>query len=87
MENEMEEPLSYLSRDKLQLNIMRNLEMEVKQLHKKNQFRVWWDNSCNWIRVQVILNGNTIKAGSTSSSEQCRFMGIDPDGYSFLEKR
>jgi hypothetical protein len=80
----MEEPLAYLSRSELQLNIMRNLEFEVKQLHKRNQFRVWWEHSRNWFRVQAILNGNTLKAGSTSSSEQCHFMGVDPDGYSFL---
>ncbi len=81
------EPLEYLSRKELQLNIMRNLENEVKQLHKRNAFRMWWDGSRNWIRVQTILNGNTLKAGSTSSAEQCRFMGVDPDGYTFLRER
>ena len=80
------EPLEYLDRAKLQLNIMQNLEREVLRLSKRNHFRMWWDGSRNWIRVQVILNGNTLKAGSTSSADQCRFIDVDPDGYTFLNK-
>ena len=81
----MDEPLEYMSRAELQLNIMRNIELKVQSLSKSNRFRLWWDNSKNWVRVQELLNMNTTKAGSTSSSAQCRFIGADPEGKTFLE--
>jgi|WetSurMetagenome_2_1015567.scaffolds.fasta_scaffold01346_14 hypothetical protein len=80
----MEEPLEYMTRSELQLNIMRNIERKVNELPKRNSFRWWWDNSKNWIRVQELLNMNTKKAGSTSSTAQCRFIGTNPDGYTFF---
>lgn len=79
----IEEPLAFMSREELQLRIMQNIEFEVSKLDKRNAFRRWWDYSRNWERVQAIINGNTSKAGSTSSAQQCRFMGVDPDGRSF----
>lgn len=35
----------------------------------------------NWFVVQSILIRGTDMAGSTSSIEKCRELGIDPDGY------
>lgn len=82
----MDEPLEYMSRAELQLNIMRNIERKVQTLSKNNRFRVWWDNTKNWVRVQELLNMNTTKAGSTSSGAQCRFIGADPDGTTFYKE-
>lgn len=80
----MNEPLEYLSRKELQLNIMQNIEKEITYLSKNNRFRNWWENTPNWGRVQRIINGGTVKGGSTSSVEQCLFLGVDPDGHTFL---
>jgi hypothetical protein len=83
------EPLSYMSRAELQLNIMRNIEREIKNLDRDGEgdegvsLRYWWQHTANWAKVQRIINGNTSKAGSTSSTQQCAFMGADVDGYSF----
>lgn len=81
----MDEPLEYMSRSELQLNIMRNIERKVQMLSKNNKFRIWWDNSKNWVRVQELLNMNTCKSGSTSSAAQCRFIGADPEGKTFFK--
>lgn len=82
-----QEPLSYMSRSELQLNIMQNIEREIMRLGKRNTVRWWWEHSKNWVKVQAILNGNTRRAGSTSSAQQCRFIGAEPDGASFIEDR
>jgi hypothetical protein len=82
----MDEPLDYMSRAELQLNIMCNIERKVKELPKRNGFRWWWDNTKNWVRVQELLNMNTRKAGSTSSTVQCRFIGADPAGNTFYKE-
>ena len=93
-DNNIEEPLSYLSRKELQLNIMRNIERKILQ---KGEFededervenielKCWWRNTPNWAKVQTFLNGSSHKAGSTSSTAQCRFIGVDPDGKTFEE--
>ena len=78
-----EEPLAFMSREELQLRIMQNIEFEVSRLDKRSAFRRWWDSCPNWARVQAIINGGTSKAGATSSSQQCAFMGADPGGKSF----
>lgn len=78
------EPLAHLNRAGLQLRIMRNIEHKVATLPKRNSFRFWWDSSRNWVRVQELVN-NTSKAGSTSSAQQCAFMGVNPEGHSFFE--
>lgn len=83
----MSEPLSYMSRAELQLNIMQNIEREIMRLGKRNTVRWWWEHSKNWVKVQAILNGNTRCAGSTSSAQQCQFIGAEPDGDTFIEKR
>jgi hypothetical protein len=80
------EPLGFMSRAELQLNIMVNLERLVKRLSKNNSLRYWWDHSKNWVKVQAVLNGNTLKAGSTSSAAQCNFIGADPDGDTFIAR-
>ena len=81
-----DEPLGFISRADLQLNVMVNLERLIKRLSKNNSLRYWWDHSKNWVRVQAILNGNTLKAGSTSSAAQCQFIGVDPDGDTFTAR-
>lgn len=80
-----EEPLEYLSRADLQLTIMKNIERIITNIHKNNDLRRWWDMAPNWFRVQTFINGNTKKGGSTSSFEQCEFLGVDVDGYTFFE--
>ena len=74
------EPLAHLSRAQLQLGIMKNVEHLIT---KTPYLKDWWKHSSNWVRVQAIINGNTSKAGSTSSTEQCRFIGADPNGKTF----
>jgi hypothetical protein len=82
----VEEPLEYLSRKELQLKIMQNIEREIMNMSPTSKLRCWWERSSNWVKVQKFLNGNTVKAGSTSSTAQCLFIGIDPDGDTFYEK-
>ena len=89
----MEEPLGYLSRKELELNIMRNIERKiledcsVEDYDSKGNLELkwWWENTPNWVKVQTFLNGNSKKAGSTSSAEQCLFLGVQPDGKSFYD--
>jgi len=78
------EPLLYLPRSELQLNIMKSFESELLNKYPKSAFAYWWRHTYNWVKVQAFINMNTSKAGSTSSSEQCRFVGADPDSTSFL---
>lgn len=82
-EGGMEEPLGYLSRAELELRFMKNIELAIQKMGKTSHLRHWWDNHPNWVRVQKFMNNNTHKAGSTSSTQQCIFMGVDPDGKSF----
>lgn len=90
---EIEEPLEYLSRKELQLRIMQNIEIKVLQkgefededdIVENVELKHWWNLMPNWVKVQTFLNHNTYKAGSTSSTQQCRFLGVDPDGKSFF---
>ena len=78
------EPLGFMSRAELQLNVMCNVERLIKRLPKNNIMRCWWDYSKNWARVQAILKGDIIKAGSTASAAQCQFIGADPEGDTFI---
>lgn len=88
MENmEIEEPLKHLSRAELQLEIMKNIEREIMNTGHRNKLRFWWERVPNWVRVQTFINRNTIKAGSTSSGQQCHFIGADPDGKTFFNKQ
>jgi hypothetical protein len=82
----MNEPLDYLDRAKLQATILKNIEREIMQLNKANKLRAFWEMSPNWVRVQAFINGNTRKAGSTSSAEQCEFIGLDPDSRTLLRE-
>jgi hypothetical protein len=77
------EPLNYLNRKELMLNIMNNIEREILNLHHNSALRRKWERIPNWAKVQMFLNGNTSKAGSTSSTEQCRFLGVNPNKYNW----
>ena len=83
MKKRIEEPLECYSRKELQLNIMRNIEREILSCGHNSKIRIWWENVPNWAKVQKYLNGNTCKGGSTSSTQQCLFLGVRPDGRSF----
>jgi hypothetical protein len=85
MKNKKIEPLEKIPRDKLQLMIMQNIETAIKDLPKRNQFRWWWEHTVNWVKVQRFINNSTNKAGSTSSGQQCIFIGIHPDKYSVFD--
>lgn len=82
----MEEPLKDVTRKQLQLDIMKNIELEIKGCGVTSKLRWWWEHTQNWGKVQRIINGRSCKAGSTSSTAQCIFIGIDPDGYSVFDK-
>lgn len=60
---------------KFQLGIMRNVEHEIAKRKRKA--------TPNWVLVQEYMLGNTSKGGSTSCCIHCRWMGVDPDGYTF----
>lgn len=85
--------LYYLERKKLMLNIMRNIERKVledcsvEEYDSKGnlELKCWWENNPNWVKVQTFLNGNTSRAGSTSSIKQCKFLGVNPAGESFYD--
>ncbi len=81
----MKEPLEYLDRKALQLQIMRNIERAVMNLHGNNELHRFWKTSRNWLKVQMFLNACSSKAGSTSSTQQCMFLGVEPDGKSFYD--
>lgn len=81
-----DEPLGYLDRADLQLKIMQNIEREIMGMGPTSKLRYWWEAVPNWVRVQTFLNGNTRKAGSTSSTAQCVFIGADPDGNTFFKE-
>lgn len=74
----MNEPLEYLNRKELQLNILRNIERKIMQDNREfedepinnAEIKYWFENTVNWGKVQTFLNGNTKKAGSTSSTER-----------------
>ncbi len=74
-----EEPLGYLDRKKLQLNILKNIEQRIFENEENSELESWWNSSSNWVKVQTFINGRSKKAGSTSSIAQCRYIGIDPD--------
>lgn len=60
---------------KFYLGIMRNVEREISRQKRKH--------TQNWVLVQDYLLGHTSKGGSTSCYIQCRWMGVDPEGYTF----
>lgn len=85
------EPLDYLDRKQLQLNIMRNIEKAIledrsaddQDSESNSDLKSWWCSSPNWAKVQKFLNGNSKKAGCDSSIDQCVFLGVNPDGRTF----
>lgn len=60
------------------LGIMRNVEREISKRKRKS--------TQNWVLVQYFLLGHTSKGGSTSCCIHCRWMGVDPEGYTFREE-
>lgn len=90
--NELE-PLAYLSRKELQLNIMRNIERKILADTRVEEYdnednlelKHWWSSTPNWHKVQIFINGDSKKAGRNSSVEQCLFLGVDPNGKSFYD--
>lgn len=79
-----EEPLAYLNRRQLEGLVLQNIDTILQQ-HPYSAFYYDWKSKPNWIKVQQIFNNSTCKAGSTSSYQQCSFIGIDPDAYSIQE--
>jgi len=61
-----------------QLGLMRILEREVitKAVRKRTQ-NVWF--------VKNLLLQHTHTGGRSSAYDQCLYMGIDPDGYTFYK--
>ena len=85
--------LYYLERKELMLNVMRNIERKILEACSVEEYdskgnlelKCWWENTPNWVKVQTFLNGNTSKAGSSSSIKQCKFLGVAPNGESFYD--
>lgn len=80
----MSEALDYIGRAELQLTILKNIERELLLLNRNNRLRMFWEISPNWVRVQAFINRGTGKAGSTSSAQQCGFIGLDPNSHALL---
>lgn len=90
--NHNEDPLNYLSRKELLLNILKNIQIEINAdcaIEKGDssgnlELKHWWDNAQNWIKVKTFITDNTMRAGSTSARKMCQFLGINPSGKSFF---
>jgi len=93
MENQ--NPLEYLNREELLLNIMRNIEHKINEDCRVENYdsdgnldiKFWWANTPNWVKVQTFINNGTSKAGSTSSIRQCNCIGVEPEGKSFYDMK
>lgn len=60
---------------KYQLGILQNIEKKTaKSIRRRTP---------NWKFVMDYLLQHTSKGGQTSCMLHCRFLGVDPDGYSF----
>jgi len=62
---------------KFLLGVMRNIEQNMPKNRRKS--------SLNWVLVKEYLLSHTNKGGSTSSIFMCKYLGIDPDGFTFFE--
>lgn len=82
MSEEIYNPLDCYTDKEIMYNILKNVESIAKELHFNNEFKRWWDMYPNWIRVQRIINRNTSRAGSKSSTLQCLYIGINPESKS-----
>jgi hypothetical protein len=69
--------LSNLNVPQEQLRILKNIERNMKPKKRKRIY--------NWVMVMNYLLANTSKGGSTSAHKHCVWLGIDPDGYTFLK--
>ena len=63
----------------LHLCIMRNVERNIPKTVRKRKRK--------WQLVMDYMLGNTSKGGSTSCYFHCKFLGVDPEGYTFWEKK
>lgn len=61
-----------------QLMLMQEIEQTIPKTVRKRTY--------NWELVQNYLLGFTSKGGSTSCCIHCRWLGVNPDGYSFFDK-
>lgn len=57
------------------LKLLISIEQEVPENTRKT--------SWNWALVRDFVLGNTSKGGSGSCQEYCRWLGIDPYGFTF----
>ncbi len=76
------DPLAYLSRSELGRKVMQNVQRLIKD--RGIYLEKYWYETPHWSKVQDVLNGNTLAAGSTSSGEECRFIGFKPDDNGLL---
>ena len=60
---------------KFLLGVMRNIEQNMSKNMRKS--------SLNWVLVKEYLLSHTNKGGSTSSILMCKYLGIDPDCFTF----
>lgn len=74
---EIESQTGDASRKEFQLSVMQNIELNMPVAKRKRMM--------NWVIVQEYLLQQTARGGSTSSRVHCRWMGVDPEGYSFFE--
>ena len=65
----------------IQLNFLRNIERELLSHGGKSVARNRWLKSPNWKKVKDYLMNGTSTGGKTSATEQCLFLGIEPDDY------
>jgi len=75
----MSEPINF-NVPKTQLGVIRNalglMTDEDREFLTKNY--------PNWVIVRKILTCCTSKGGSTSATQHCKYLGIDPDGHDFV---
>lgn len=66
------------NKKEFQLSVMQNIERGMPVAKRKR--------TMNWALVQEYLLQQTSRGGSTSSRVHCRWMGVEPDGYSFYDE-
>lgn len=81
----MEDATAELTRIELMLRVMKNIERNIMINGNRSEVARERANSPNWVMVKNYLTAGTSKGGSGSAHEQCRLMGVDPDGMSFYK--
>jgi len=64
---------------KIQLRIIRNALSFMPDSRRKHLTK----NYPNWVIVRKFLTIHTSSGGSGSTSQHCKYLGIDPDGHDF----